>query len=131
MQGPSSAKGTGRVEVLYKGQWGTICDNNWDINDARVICRQLGYKYGVKALLGDDVPDGTGKIWLDKVACTGSELILSSCSHGGLESRSCGHSKDAGVECSSAGNHYKYCFQNQTRARVPIKPVFHYAEFWA
>ena len=103
MQGPLSADGVGRVEIYHGEQWGTICDNNWNLRDARVACRQLGYKYTVKALRGSDVPDGTGKIWLNNVVCTGSEPSLESCHHRGWENHNCGHAMDAGVECSSTG----------------------------
>ena len=89
----------GRVEVYLNGVWGTVCDNNWDINDATVACQQLGHLRAVSAHGAAHFGEGSGPIWYDNVDCVGSETNLTQCSHSDIEVHSCNHSQDAGVVC--------------------------------
>ena len=94
------------MEVLYNGVWGTVCDNEWDINDAYVVCRQLGFRDAITIYINSHFGGGSGETWLDGVACTGSESRISDCSHNGWGVEDCGHTEDAGVEC---GGTYVSC----------------------
>ncbi|XP_031574161.1 deleted in malignant brain tumors 1 protein-like [Actinia tenebrosa] len=89
----------GRVEVFYHGQWGTICDDSWDLNEANVVCRFLGLPRAVAAPHNAAFGQGTGPIWMDDVHCSGRESSLFQCEHRGLGSHNCGHYNDAGVAC--------------------------------
>ncbi|XP_052085684.1 scavenger receptor cysteine-rich type 1 protein M130-like isoform X2 [Mytilus californianus] len=88
-----------RLEIYYNGVWGTVCDDGFDDNDARVVCRQLGFSNGIS--LGNAVDDGSGKIWLDDMGCTGSESKLKYCSHAGWGTQNCNHGEDVGILCSN------------------------------
>jgi hypothetical protein len=90
----------GRVEVYHSGTWGTVCDDSWGINDARVVCRQLGFQDALTAPCCANFGRGTGQIWLDNVDCTGYESSLLSCRHSGVGIHNCGHHEDAGVRCN-------------------------------
>lgn len=89
----------GRVEVLYNGNWGTVCDDRWDLEDAKVVCRMLGYEVSGTASFGP----GDGLIILDEMSCLGEEADLSECGHNGHLNHDCSHSEDAGVVCSVKG----------------------------
>ena len=49
----------GRVEIFLDGKWGTICHEHWDINDANVVCKQLGFGTAEKAIRWAEYGQGT------------------------------------------------------------------------
>jgi len=100
LRGPQATSCSGRVEIFNGGSWGTVCDDNWGLNDAQVVCRQLGCGSAQSAPHSARFGRGSGKIWLDNVNCSGGERYLSECLHSGFGKHNCGHGEDAGVICS-------------------------------
>ncbi|XP_057358578.1 neurotrypsin isoform X4 [Manis pentadactyla] len=90
----------GRVELYHAGQWGTICDDQWDDADAEVICRQLGLSGIAKAWNQAYFGEGSGPVMLDEVRCTGNELSIEQCPKSSWGEHNCDHKEDAGVSCT-------------------------------
>ena len=95
----------GRVEVLYAGIWGTVCDDFFDLGSANVVCRQLGYPGALRVANFLEFGQGTGQIWLDDVRCTGNETSLENCPRRAFGSHNCFHFEDVGVECVGKDYH--------------------------
>ena len=96
----SSSRCSGRVEVHHNQQWGTVCDDSWDLSDAEVVCRQLGCGLAVSAPGRAPFGQGHGPIWLDEVNCTGMEGAITECNFKPWGVHNCNHSEDVGVVCS-------------------------------
>ena len=92
----SNNSNEGRIEVLFKAEWGTVCDDGWTMNSTEVVCRQLGFPGAIKT---QKFGPGTGLILFDDVRCTGEETALLYCPHNGFGVHNCFHGEDVGVVC--------------------------------
>ncbi|XP_062868041.1 antigen WC1.1-like [Trichomycterus rosablanca] len=91
---------SGRLEVYYNATWGSVCDDQWDIRDAQVVCRQLGCGGALSADRNATFGAGEGTIWLNRVKCRGDEIHLWNCHHSLKYQTDCTHKQDAGVTCA-------------------------------
>ena len=76
-----------------------MCDDNFDINVANVVCRQLGYPGAIQYHNNAYYGLGSGPIWLDNLDCLGTETSVYDCNHLGFGIHNCGHYEDVGVVC--------------------------------
>ncbi|XP_038052407.1 deleted in malignant brain tumors 1 protein-like [Patiria miniata] len=104
----------GRVEVFWNGAWGTVCEDLWDIQDATVICRELGFGEAYAAPIGAAFGEGTGNILLDDVRCRGNEQTVFDCPAIRGSGHNCWLGEDAGVRCTGDRPVIIICPSNQT-----------------
>ncbi|XP_072024362.1 lysyl oxidase homolog 2-like isoform X2 [Amphiura filiformis] len=106
--GPSSSEG--RLEVLVKDQWGTVCDSRYNPGfgyiQGDLVCRELGFDIAIDVKNSDSYGRSTGPVWLSYIYCTGEEDFLWQCdndvnSKDYYGSSYCDHSEDVAIRCAS------------------------------
>ncbi|XP_075700761.1 antigen WC1.1-like [Rhinoderma darwinii] len=112
----------GRVEVFFQGRWGAVCDDEWDINDAEVVCRQIGCGSAMNATTEAMFGKGTGPIWLSEVQCKGYERALQDCWSKRWNKSDCLHKEDAGVICLGPEDNFAATVLTTTIARRTTPP---------
>ena len=91
----------GQVEIGIDGVWGGVCQTGWDIQDATVICKQLGYVYALAATYDNTFGSSlNSRAWISDLACRGEEGTILDCPYTGWNV-ACSTDQRAGVVCSS------------------------------
>lgn len=87
------------MEVYLDGQWGTVCDDAWDIVDARIVCNQLGFSNAEEVSYDGTIQVADGPIHIDEISCIGTELTILECPYQSYPD--CSHNEDVTVVCST------------------------------
>jgi len=103
----------GRIEVYHEGQWGTVCDDYFQRDDANMVCQAVGYAQAA-AIFGEigstsfnqvnvhgfgDNADPQPIFW-DDVDCTNA-ATLAQCVNRGYSVENCVHNEDAATVCTN------------------------------
>ena len=89
------------MEVYQYGEWGKVCDDEWDLNDAEVVCRELGFGPAINATREPFYGQHSKQICFSDFSCTGEETAIRECSFNEIEIRSY-HIEVAGVKCAAS-----------------------------
>ncbi|GBM02272.1 Lysyl oxidase 2 [Araneus ventricosus] len=115
----------GNVEIFHLGIWGTICDDEWDIKEANIVCRILGMGNATTATHNGEFGRGRRKIWMDNLYCEGHEKRLQDCRFDGWGVNDCSSSEAAGVACESKNKTKFQSLISKTPATVRPKLELH------
>ncbi|XP_074092272.1 scavenger receptor cysteine-rich domain-containing protein SCART1 [Macrotis lagotis] len=89
----------GRVEIFLHGVWSQVLGDDWDLNDAQVLCRQFQCGMAERIYTSPTSDPGLG---LSRMKCVGNETQLSQCNISLSALATVGSTQDAGVICSGS-----------------------------
>ena len=95
----------GRVEVLHHQIWGTVCEDLWDLQDADVVCKMLGYPGALNATTGAYFGEGRGPVVMSDVICAGHEGDIDECEYSIWKGDTTCKNGSAGVICKGTCMH--------------------------
>jgi deleted-in-malignant-brain-tumors protein 1 len=104
----------GILQIYYKNNWGTVCDDYFNLLDAQVACLQLGFKNGsglfymTPGHFNKEPYNPTTKTVLDDVQCDGTEAFLDACDHAVWTEHNCEPREDINIACAADGPDGKY-----------------------
>ena len=107
LNGSGSSTTEGFIEALgTDNQWGFVCDNGFDLFDAHVVCKMLGFPTAIESLVNGAAANFYGTVWsgsnftLNNLECTGAETSVFDCPLTGELKENCEASEISGVKCA-------------------------------
>ena len=126
VEGPSVEQGL--VQMYYNRTWGWVCAEQWDKQDADVVCKELGYTGSSTIYNGSTGGQGNDTLFMNNIHCTGNESSLVSCARGGWTHLGCRFGQIAGAVCTGQeGTNYfmnQITFQNINQIQYHNNPIF-------
>uniref|UniRef100_A0A673A8Y9 SRCR domain-containing protein n=2 Tax=Sphaeramia orbicularis TaxID=375764 RepID=A0A673A8Y9_9TELE len=93
---------SGRLEVRSNQSWSSVCEEDLDLNDTQVVCRELGC--GAPGLLqGGLYGEGEAPVWTSELQCEGNESAVLDCRRSSSAAKTCSNGTAAGLTCSDPG----------------------------
>uniref|UniRef100_A0A3B1KAD9 SRCR domain-containing protein n=1 Tax=Astyanax mexicanus TaxID=7994 RepID=A0A3B1KAD9_ASTMX len=110
----------GRVEVLHGESWATVCDADFNQQDAEVVCRELGCGSPVKVLGAAAFGRGEGQVWSEELQCRGNKSQTHFCPKSSSLKHNCSHDNDVGLVCAGKNS---LCLSSSALCSITCLPL--------